>query len=319
MNCHLALQKLQNQSTVAGMAIQLDDMALFTRIVELGTLSAAARERNVPVSQVTRALARLEAACGARLLHRSTHGLSLTDEGDAVLAHGRRLLDTAAELQGELSGKVSGPSGWVRLSVSPVLAQAVIAPSLPTLYRKHPQLHVDIAADDRMVDMAREGIDIALRTGTTHTDTVVARQIGQLKRALYASPAYVAEFGLPEHPDDLEAHRLIANSGSPALNRWTTAPGKGEHALLVKGHTRTDNTAVMLSLVLHGVGIARLAELAARPLVRRGELVPVLPQRFEMPDAPLYAVMLQERHRLPKIRACIDHLASWVEGQQRGP
>jgi DNA-binding transcriptional LysR family regulator len=319
MNCHLELQELQNRSTVAGMAIQLDDMALFTRIVELGTLSAAARERNVPVSQVTRALARLEAACGARLLHRSTHGLSLTDEGDAVLAHGRRLLDTAAELKGELSGKVSGPSGWVRLSVSPVLAQAVIAPSLPTLYRKHPQLHVDIAADDRMVDMAREGIDIALRTGTTHTDTVVARQIGQLKRALYASPAYVAEFGLPDHPGDLEAHRLIANSGSPVLNRWTTAPGKGEHALLVKGHTRTDNTAVMLSLVLHGVGIARLAELAARPLVRRGELVPVLPERFEMPDAPLYAVMLQERHRLPKIRACIDHLASWVEGQQRGP
>jgi DNA-binding transcriptional LysR family regulator len=143
----LVLHELQNKSRVTGMTIQLDDMALFTRIVELGTLSAAARERNVPVSQVTRALARLEAACGARLLHRSTHGLSLTDEGDAVLAHGRRLLITAAELQGELSGKVSGPAGWVRISVSPVLAQAVIAPSLPTLYRRHPQLHVDIAAD----------------------------------------------------------------------------------------------------------------------------------------------------------------------------
>ena len=301
------------------MAIQLDDMALFTRIVELGTLSAAARERNVPVSQVTRALARLEAACGARLLHRSTHGLSLTDEGDAVLAHGRRMLDTAAELQGELSGKVSGPSGWVRLSVSPVLAQAVIAPSLPALYRKHPQLHVDIAADDRMVDMSREGIDFALRTGTTHADTVVARQIGVLKRGLFASPAYVAEFGLPDSFGDLERHRLIGNSGNAVLNRWTMAPDKGSHELLVKGHTRSDNTAVVLSLVLHGVGIARLAELVARPLVRRGELVPVLPERFEMADAPMYAVMLQERHRLPKVRACIDHLASWMEAQEREP
>lgn len=300
------------------MTIQLDDMALFTRIVELGTLSAAARERNVPVSQVTRALARLETVCGARLLHRSTHGLSLTDEGDAVLAHGRRLLVTAAELQGELSGKVSGPAGWVRISVSPVLAQAVIAPSLPTLYRKHPQLHVDIAADDRMVDMAREGIDIALRTGSTHTDTVVARQIGGLKRALYASPAYAAEFGLPAGPEELERHRLIANSGNPALNRWTMRAGKRQHDLLVKGHTRTDNTAVMLSLVLHGVGIARLAELVAQPLVRCGELVPVLPERFEMPDAPLYAVMLQERHRLPKVRACIDHLEDWVRTQHAG-
>lgn len=300
------------------MTIHLDDMALFVRTVELGTLSAAARERNVPVSQVTRALARLEAACGARLLHRSTHGLSLTDEGDAALAHGRRMLSTAAELHGELSGKVSGPSGWVRISVSPVLAEAVIAPSLNALYRRHPQLHVDIAADDRMVDMAREGIDIALRTGTTHTDTVVARQIGGLKRALYASPDYAAEFGLPASPEELDRHRLIGNSGNPALNRWTMSAGKRRHELLVKGHTRTDNTAVMLSLVLHGVGIARLAELVAQPLVRRGRLVAVLPERFEMPDAPLYAVMLQERHRLPKVRACIDHLADWVQAQHGG-
>src|SRR5512143_572824 len=112
------------------MQLQLDDVALFVRIVELGTLSAAARERNAPVSQVTRALARLEAACGARLLHRSTHGLSLTDEGTTVLNHGRSLLTTTAELQGELSGKRGGPAGWVRVSVSAVLAQAVIAPSL---------------------------------------------------------------------------------------------------------------------------------------------------------------------------------------------
>jgi DNA-binding transcriptional LysR family regulator len=295
------------------MAIQLDDMAVFARIVELGTLSAAARERNAPVSQVTRALARLEAACGARLLHRSTHGLSLTDEGDVVLAHGRRLLDTAAELHGELSGKVSGPGGWVRISMSPVLAQAVITPCLPSLYRKHPQLHVDIAADDRIVDMSREGIDIALRTGTTQTDTVVARQIAVLKRGLYAAPAYAAAHGLPAGPDDLEQHRLIGNSGNPALNRWTMLTDKGPREILVKGHTRSDNTAVVLSLVLRGMGIARLAELVAQPLVRRGELLPVLPDRIEVSAAPMYAVMLQERHRLPKIRACIEHLAEWMQ------
>lgn len=310
---------MQYERTLPLMAMQLEDLALFARIVELGTLSAAARERNAPVSQVTRALARLESACGARLLHRSTHGLSLTDEGDVVLAHGRRLLSTAAELQGELSGKVSGPSGWVRLAVSPVLAQAVIAPSLPSLYRRHPQLQVDIAADDRMVDMAREGIDIALRTGSTHTDTVVARQIGELKRALYAAPAYVAEFGLPDSPATLDQHRLIANSGNAAVNRWQMASGKGRHELLVKGHTRTDNTAVMLSLVLNGVGIARLPQLVAQPLVKRRKLVPVLPERFEMPAAPLYAVMLQERHRLPKVRACIDHLAEWMAGPGSAP
>lgn len=299
------------------MSLRIDDIDLFMRIVELGTLSAAARERDVPVSQVTRMLARLESTVGARLLHRSTHGLSLTDEGDIFVQHGRRLLDAAAELQGELSGKAGGPSGWVRLSVSPVLAQAVITPCLPSLYLKHPQLHVDIAADDRIVDMAREGVDIALRTGTTHTDTVVARQIGMLQRGLYAAPAYVAAHGLPANVDELQTHRLIGNSGNPALNRWTLRTASGTRELLVKGHTRTDNTAVVLSLVLHGVGIARLGELVAGPLVRSGELVPVLPGHIEVSAAPVYAVMLQERHRLPKIRAVIEHLAAWLQRDDR--
>ncbi len=295
------------------MQLRLDDIALFMRIVDLGTLSAAARERDMPVSQVTRMLVRLEVALGVRLLHRSTHGLSLTDEGDTFIAHGRRLLDTAAELQGELSGKRGGPGGWVRLSVSPVLAQAVITPSLPSLYLKHPQLHLDICADDRIVDMVREGIDVALRTGSTQTDTVVARQIAVLGRGLYAAPAYVAAFGMPDSPDDLGRHRLIGNSANPTLNRWSMATGQGTREWLVDAHTRTDNTAVMLSLVLEGVGIARLADLVALPLVRSGALVPVLPGRIEVLAVPMYAVMLQERHRLPKVRAVIDHLAEWMQ------
>jgi DNA-binding transcriptional LysR family regulator len=294
------------------MQLRLDDLTLFTRIVELGTLSAAARERDLPVSQVTRSLARLESACGVRLLHRSTHGLSLTDEGDTVLAHGRRLLDTAAELQGELSGRTVGPSGWVRLSVSPILAQAIVAPSLPELYRRHPHLHVDIAADDRMTDMAREGIDIALRSGTTHSENVVARQIGVLKRALYASPGYLAEFGEPADAQALEVHRLIGNTGNPALNRWTLGVGKAAREHIVQGHTRSDNTATVLALALNGVGIARLADLVGEPLVRAGTLRRVLDGQLDMPAAKVYAVMLPERQRLPKIRACIDHLASWM-------
>jgi DNA-binding transcriptional LysR family regulator len=292
--------------------LQLDDVALFVRIVELGTLSAAARERNAPVSQVTRALARLEAACGARLLHRSTHGLSLTDEGRTVLAHARRLVDATAELHGELSGKTGGPAGWVRISVSAVLAQVVIAPSLPSLYERHPRLHIDIAADDRLADMARDGIDVAIRTGTVTNESLVARQIGVLTRSLFASPAYVQRHGLPGQPDDLVRHKLIG-SAAPALNRWSWREGgKAGAELIVQGDTRADNTAVVLALAQHGVGIARIVDLAAQPLVRAGALVRVLPRHFATPPVPMYAVMLQERHRLPKIRACIDHWAQWM-------
>ncbi|MDO8774734.1 MAG: LysR family transcriptional regulator [Burkholderiaceae bacterium] len=299
------------------MQLQLDDVALFTRIAELGTLSAAARERDVPVSQVTRSLARLEMACGVRLLHRSTHGLSLTDEGDTFLAYGRRLLDTTAELSAELTGKLSGPSGWVRVSMSPLLAQMVIAPSLTGLYRQYPQLHIDIAADDRMADMAREGIDIAIRTGTPNSETLVARQIGDYSRSLYAAPAYLARCGTPQHPDELQQHHLIASSVNPVLNRWPLTAGaqsKSGSELLVPGQTRTDNSAVMLTLVQQGVGIGRLMDLLARPLVASGALVPLLQDHFASPRVPIYAVMLQERQRLPKIRACIDYWAQWLAG-----
>jgi DNA-binding transcriptional LysR family regulator len=297
------------------MQIQIDDVALFVRIVELGTLSAAARERNVPVSQVTRSLARLERVCGVRLLHRSTHGLSLTDEGDTFLAYARGQLDATAQLQADLSGKISGPSGWVRVSVSPILAQSVIVPSLNALYERHRQLHIEIAADDRIIDMSREGVDIAIRTGSPSSETLVARQIGELTRALYAAPSYIAQFGLPRSADDLMQHRLIANSASPALNLWAMGSGKHRRELAVQGHTRTDNTAIMLALVQHGVGIARVIDLVARPLVASGALVPVLPGQFSTEPVPMYAVMLQQRHRLPKIRACIEHWAQWMAGR----
>jgi DNA-binding transcriptional LysR family regulator len=292
--------------------MDLDDMALFVRIVELGTLSAAARERNVPVSQVTRALARLEAQWGVRLLHRSTHGLSLTDEGDTFLAHARRLGETAEVLRSELSGKLAGPSGWVRLSVSSVVAQTVIAPSLPSLGERHPQLHVDIAADDRIVDMAREGIDIAIRTGEPVGDTLVARRIGTLRRRLYAAPAYIARHGLPADADALEQHRLIGNSARASLNQWRLADGRAAREVTVRGHARADTTAVVLALVQHGVGIGRIITIAAEPLVAAGLLVPVLPEISADTPVPVHAVMLQERHRLPKVRACIDHWAEWL-------
>ena len=307
------------------MNLELDDIALFLRIKELGTLSAAARERNWPVSQVSRALARLESACGARLLHRSTHGLSLTDEGDTLATHATQLLLTRDELASDLTGKRAGPSGWVRVGVSPVMAEVVIAPSLSGLCERHPDLHIDLCADDRMADMARDGIDIALRTGSTHSDTVVARLVGEYGRTLCASPAYLTRHGMPLALADLHRHRLIASSVSPSLNRWPLAPAarqaphpqatrrqqSPEH-WQVQGHTRSDNSSATLALVLHGVGMARLSDLVARPHLASGALVAVLPGVFERQQVPIYAVMLPERHRLPKVRACIDWWCEWL-------
>jgi DNA-binding transcriptional LysR family regulator len=290
--------------------LRLDDLILFSRVAELGTLSAAARERDIPVSQVTRTLNRIETDCGARLLHRTTHGLSLTDEGDTFLAYCRQMQDQMAELSSELTGKVSGPSGWVNVSASALIAQSVIGPSLAGLYAKYPDLRIDISADDRMADMARDGIDIAIRSGELSSDTMVAKLLGSIQRSLYAAPSYLAKAGTPTHVDELSNHHLIGNSAIPAGSRWPVKLASN------RGQTITDNSALVLSLTLGGLGIAQLIDLTARPLVATGQLVPVLAGHFEKPSIPIYAVMLQERHRLPKIRACIDYWAEWIEKMQ---
>ena len=205
------------------MKLDLDDAALFLRVAELGSLSAVARERHAPVSLVSRTLVRLEERCGVRLMHRSTHGLSLTDEGDTFAAHARRMLDTRDELAAAFRHKRAGPSGWVRVSVSPVLAETLILPSLPSLYEAHPQLQLEVLADDRVCDMARDGVDVAVRTGVVPGDNQVARQIGEHGRRLCASPQYLARFGTPQHPDELAAHQQrqpVAQPLALGRSRW---------------------------------------------------------------------------------------------------
>lgn len=292
------------------MKFHLEDLALFTRVAALGTLSAAAREKDVPVSHVTRSLARLEAACGVRLVHRTTHGLSLTDEGDTFLSYGKRLIETADELSSELTGKINGPSGWVRVGVSPSIAQTLIAPSLVGLREKHPDIHLDIAADDQIADMARDGIDIAIRTGSVQSDLLVARQIGIASRSLYAAPSYFLKYGKPKTPEELDEHKLIANSRAPTMNAWQRSDEKTVYQ--VKGQTRTDNSAVLLSMAIHGVGITRIMDVVAKPFVQSGQLVPLLKNHFVQEAIPIYGVMLQERHRLPKIRACLDYWQAYL-------
>lgn len=289
-----------------------DDLRLFARVAALGTLSAVARERDVPVSQVSRTLTRIEKSCGARLIHRSTHGLSLTAEGETFLDYCHRIGDTLELLEGEFASKAQEPSGLVRVAASTVIAQYLLLPSLGDLGQRHPRLRVELEVSDRLVDMAREGIDIAIRTSAALPETMVARQIGTLGRALYAAPAYIARAGLPMHPDDLQRHRLIANSAATQLNHWPFIVDGKPVKLHALGHWRSNDTGMAATMVLQGLGIGRLATVAAEPLVRQQALVPVLPAFVDVQPVPIYAVTASTRQRLPKIRACIEHWAAWI-------
>jgi DNA-binding transcriptional LysR family regulator len=157
--------------------------------------------------------------------------------------------------------------------------------------------------------MARDGIDIAIRTGEPHSDTFVVRRIGQLTRRLYASPNYIKQRGIPLSVDELRHHALIANSQHEHLNVWQFKNSTPIHA---EGPFSADNTATVASMCIAGLGVARITSVVATPLVLQGKLVAILPEEVDEAPIPLSAFMLAGRHRLPKIRACIDHWAQWL-------
>jgi DNA-binding transcriptional LysR family regulator len=296
--------------------LQFADMHVFARVAELGTLSAVARERDVPVSQISRTLARIEKACGARLIHRSTHGLSLTAEGRTFFDYCRRMAGTLDELEGEFASSKAEATGLVRVAASTVVAQYQLVPSLAGLRARHPRLRVELEVGDRVLDMTRDRIDIAIRTVSELPDTVVAREIGTLGRALYAAPAYVARAGLPTHPDALTEHALVTNNAVPMLNQWPFLIKGKRVVFMAEGQLRTNDTNMAATMVLEGLGIGRLATLVGDVLVREGRLVPVLARYVDLGHVPVLAVTAGGRHRLPKIRACVDYWAEWFGASQ---
>lgn len=290
--------------------LSFDDLRLFARVAALGTLSAVARERNAPVSQISRGLQRIEATYGTQLVLRTTHGLSLTPEGTILQSYASRILGELDALDAEFGQARDSISGLVRISMSAVIAQHLLVDSLPSLHQRHPDLRIDFRVDDALVDMARDGIDIAIRTGEPQTDTFVVRPIGQLQRHLYASPTYLQSRGTPISIADLSTHDLIANSQHDHLNQWAFRNGTTVHA---SGRFSADHTATVASMAIAGLGIARITSVVAEPLVAQGKLVEVLPTELDNAPIPLSAFMLAGRHRLPKIRACIDHWAQWLQ------
>jgi DNA-binding transcriptional LysR family regulator len=262
------------------------------------------------VSQVSRALSRIEKACGARLVHRSTHGLTLSAEGSVFLDYCQRIGGTLESLEGEFATSTREASGVVRVAASGVIAQYLLLPSLAELNRRHPKLRVELEVSDLLADLVRDRIDISIRTGVNLPETMVARRLGSLGRALYAAPEYLAAAGIPNAPDDLHAHRLVTNSAATHLNLWPFEVDGKTWTLPVSGFWRANDTSMAANMVLQGLGIGRLATVVAEPLVKAGRLVPVLPSLVPLQPAPIHAVTASARQRLPKVRACIEF---WAE------
>jgi LysR family transcriptional regulator for bpeEF and oprC len=294
--------------------LTLEDFSLFALIATHLNLSAVARERDVPPSQVSRALARIEAQTGVQLVHRTTHGLSLTDDGELFLESAHRLMTEHADLQSHLADRRGLVSGMVRIGVSQLFAEYVLLPKIPSLLQLHPELRVGIRINDRIVDLATESVDIVVRGGVAPADTMVVKPLGSHGRALYASPAYLRSMGSPSHPDELLGHTLITNAGVMSHNQWTFQLNGTPETRLMQGRVRVNSSSAVVSLVLAGVGISRMNQVVGNALVADGRLEKVLDDYTVAGDYPVYAAVLAQRHRAPKIRATIAFLEECFVG-----
>ena len=289
-------------------SLSLDDFHLFCRIAATLSLSDVARERHVAASQISRALRRIEKACGLQLAHRSTHGLSLTEEGELFLEYAQGFVDKHRQLHDHLGQRSHQVGGMVHIGIGHLLAERVVMPHLPRLRASYPSLGVRLHIDDRLSSLVDDGLDIAVRAGIPPAGTVVARLLGTHGRALYAAPAYLGLHGMPCTLADLDRHTLISNAIAPNHNRWEFRLGDQVVSRETEGDLQVDSSHAVVSLALAGAGIARLNDVIGRDLVAQGLLVPVLEDAVEPGEHHIHAVVLTSRHRALKIKGAMDFL-----------
>jgi DNA-binding transcriptional LysR family regulator len=187
---------------------KLSEMRAFQAVADAGGFTAAAAELRVSQSLVSRAVARLEQRLGTTLLHRSTRRVSLTDEGVIFLQGCRRVLEDIGEVERSVTSSES-PAGILRISASVLFGQDPIVPLLPEFMARYPKLEVQLSLADRHVDLIEEKIDIAIRLGRLASSSLIARKLGEQRRLIVASPAYLAQRGRPKTPDDLLKHNCL--------------------------------------------------------------------------------------------------------------
>jgi len=291
------------------MTDRFDGIQTFLQVVESGSLTLAAERLNLTRSAVGKALARLEARLGARLLQRTTRSQNLTAEGQAYYEH---CLRAQAELELAESGLESGrrePRGRLRASLPLAFGHHHAAPALLGLIEHYPDLQVDISISDRAVDLVQEGYDIAVRIGALpDSDRLVARRLGEQTMLLSAAPAYLARFGRPASVAALAQHRGIDYCGPGRSQRWELRDPQGRlHDVHLPWHVRLDDLQAAADAAIGGAGLAWLPNWLLARYVASGQLEQVLADYSASP-MPIHVLWPRARHMPAKTRCAVDAL-----------
>ena len=252
------------------------DLRWLVRSLDLRSFSAAAREMDVAVSVVARGVDRLEGGYGVTLLRRSTHGLSATPEGLELVQEAREVLARLDDISVALSRQRTRVAGVVRLASSQEICEELVVPHLARLRAQHPGLRIELVAEDRVVDLVTDGIDVALRTTVGNSETVVARELGAFERRLYASPEYLRQHGEPATPQDLLAHQTVTHTAQGPAVTWAFRKAGRPMEVTVRSQLAASTSALVHHALVAGAGIGMLSRPLAAADVAGGRLVEVL-------------------------------------------
>lgn len=247
---------------------------------------------------------------GCLLLRRTTRALTPTDDGLVLYDHARRALEAAAEAEAAVGRRRRRPAGTLRLACSGVFGRLHVVPHLPAFRRRYPDIAIALQMSDGFADLVEEGIDLAIRIGAPGDSSLVARRIGTTRRAVVATPAYLARHGRPRHPTDLTRHDCIVYERLLTGATWNFVTPDGPCAVPVAGPVHVNGTEAARAAVLHGLGIGYLPVWQfVEGEIEDGRVVVVLAD-YEAPEQPINAVYPGRRHLAPKVRVAIDHFAA---------
>lgn len=283
---------------------KLTAYAAFVRAAETGSFAAAGARLGLSASAVGKAVARLEQRLGVTLFHRNTRNMTLTDEGRTFLTRCRRIFEEVDAAEGELAQAHQAPRG--RLRVSLPLVGMLLTPVLADFMRAWPEVQLELDFTDRIVDVVEEGFDAVVRTGKPGDSRLISRNVGTFRLRIVASPGYLAQYGVPETPDDLMHHQCL-HQRSPTTGKIRQWPLSGRTLALPERMSAT-MLDPLIRLAIEGMGIACLPPFAIRDELASGRLISLLEPAVTECDQ--FSVLWPAtRQMTPKLRAFVDFMA----------
>lgn len=282
---------------------------VFVVIAEKGSMTGAADALDMSRAMVTRYLAQMEQWAAARLFHRSTRSLSLTDAGEASLLRCRALLDLADGIPAGETALEGAPRGLLRISCSPSLGHAALASALAQFLQRYPDIRIDLQMSSQALNLVDERIDLAIRITNSLEPNLIARRLADCDSVVCASRPYLAAHGTPTRLEELSAHNCLAYSYF-GKNLWHFSRGGETVAIPVSGNLSANDSLVLLAATCSDAGIAMQPRYSAAPLIHAGELVELLPD-FTPQAMGIYGIYASRQHMPPALRAMLDFLVAW--------